>query len=723
MKKFILVLLLALNAVFFSPRVVALYLDDTHYRLCAMDNMDLYNYDAVAADRNGSFSSILSYPGWSGYHGVEIQYKSGTYCTIFCPKTYSGNDYSVLQKWYTGLNGVAIPHYTYFYIEVVAPTGVRLNNIPSKMLIGEEASFTTSLLGSFPSFTGSGYFSYSYTSSNPDVITIDTSSKKITANGVGSSSISVTVYIKNSRYSGSYYVGSYSVTVDVVDNMDPTDISLSEETMSLHVGDTATLDAILTPTYARSEITWSSSDSDIVTVEDGNLTAVGRGNATITAQTSNNISAKCYVTVLGEEDYNHVKIGDLYYNLDWKNLKATVVHERKDFSEDWIEDFIHDTESFNYVSGDIEIPSVVSWLDEEYIVESIGDYAFVGCGVTTVAIPNTISTIGDFCFNNSALTNVIIPEGVTTVGNYSFQSCPITSVSLPSTLKTIDKGAFAATLLEYVDIPDSVIDIDDNAFAFNPYLESVFIGSDVTKMGTNIFECCDHLKAIYISEENQNFAIYEGALYDISLKELYCVPGSFGSVKFADTLETIKASAGSNTKIEELFFPSTLKYIEENAFIFCLYLKKVILPDAVLEVRDYAFYSCENLQELTIGKNLKYLGEKCFGGEFRGNKLNKVTINSIIPPTAQENTFWNYDATLVVPVGRVAAYSSANVWKNFTTIVDKDASVFDEKIFEENDSLEVYNLQGVRLNINSHSEFLNLPAGLYIVNGNKIIKD
>lgn len=78
-----------------------------------------------------------------------------------------------------------------------------------------------------------------------------------------------------------------------------TKVSLDNDTLTLEIGDTETLTATVTPDNATdTKLTWKSDKTDIVTVtNDGNVTAVSAGTATVTATASNGQSASCAVTV------------------------------------------------------------------------------------------------------------------------------------------------------------------------------------------------------------------------------------------------------------------------------------------------------------------------------------------------------------------------------------------------------------------------------------------
>ncbi len=77
-----------------------------------------------------------------------------------------------------------------------------------------------------------------------------------------------------------------------------TSILLNSFSLELETGETARLIASVLPADATDPaLVWSSSDSSVASVFDGNVTAQRAGSAVITAETSNGVSAKCEVTV------------------------------------------------------------------------------------------------------------------------------------------------------------------------------------------------------------------------------------------------------------------------------------------------------------------------------------------------------------------------------------------------------------------------------------------
>ncbi len=79
----------------------------------------------------------------------------------------------------------------------------------------------------------------------------------------------------------------------------PTSITLSETSLTLNVGDSATLSATLSPTNASQSVTWTSSNQSVVKVNNGVLTPVAVGTAIVTASSTidSSISASATITV------------------------------------------------------------------------------------------------------------------------------------------------------------------------------------------------------------------------------------------------------------------------------------------------------------------------------------------------------------------------------------------------------------------------------------------
>lgn len=83
----------------------------------------------------------------------------------------------------------------------------------------------------------------------------------------------------------------------------------------------------------------------------------------------------------------------------------------------------HNGASGNTYSGDIVIPSTVSYENTLYTVTKIGNRAFSKDDIESIVLPNSIIIIDDHAFNSCPLKSVIIPENVTHIGLGAFQFC------------------------------------------------------------------------------------------------------------------------------------------------------------------------------------------------------------------------------------------------------------------------------------------------------------
>lgn len=78
----------------------------------------------------------------------------------------------------------------------------------------------------------------------------------------------------------------------------------------------------------------------------------------------------------------------------------------------------------NDYSGDVSIPANVTCDGVKYKVTSVGDEAFNGNSLTSITIPETVTSIKYMAFANSRnLTSITIPNSVKNIGEAAFLSC------------------------------------------------------------------------------------------------------------------------------------------------------------------------------------------------------------------------------------------------------------------------------------------------------------
>ncbi len=255
-------------------------------------------------------------------------------------------------------------------------------------------------------------------------------------------------------------------------------------------------------------------------------------------------------------------------------------------------------------------------------VTSIGFFAFHCSGLTSITIPDSVTSIGDSAFRDcDNLTSVNIPDSVTTIGNYAFAGCDsLTSVTIGDSVTSIGNYAFDnCTNLTSVTIGDSVTTIGDRAFYYCSSLTSVNIPDSVTTIGSGAFSDCTSLKEFKgkFAEDNGRILVVDGVL-----------------------------AAFAPTGITEY-----------------------TIPDSVTTIGGGAFWECTNLTSVTIGDSITTIGDEAF---YHCTSLTSVYCKATTPPALGGTNVFDYngsDRKIYVPAGSVEAYKSAGYWSEYASAI------------------------------------------------------
>ena len=379
-------------------------------------------------------------------------------------------------------------------------------------------------------------------------------------------------------------------------------VSLNMTILTLTSGETGKLTATVTPSDADdSTVAWSSSNADVATVgNDGTVTAIKAGKATITAQ-AGDITAECAVSVnpiLVENVTLDVTTLTLAPGMT-KKLAATVKPDNADdktvtWSSSNVEVAMvsNDGTIGAIKAGKTSITAQAGDITAECVVTVHTDHSYSGgkctsCGARPYMENGTIDEDGVLTKYSGKDEVVIIPDGVTSIGRYVFEGCTnLVGVVIPNSVTSIEERAFyKCTSLTNVVIPDSVTSIGYGTFYGCTSLTNVVIPDSVTSIGGSTFCRCTSLTSVVIPDSVTS--IGRIAFYECE---------SLTSVVIPDSVTSIGGSTFYGcTSLTSVVIPDSVTSIKEGTFYGCTSLTSVVIPNSVTSIETRAFTLCENL--------------------------------------------------------------------------------------------------------------------------------
>ena len=310
---------------------------------------------------------------------------------------------------------------------------------------------------------------------------------------------------------------------------------------------------------------------------------------------------------------HNFEVDGIYYNyLGGNNVEVTYRGNKHDSYD-------------NEYSGEVIIPSTVTYYGTTYNVTSIGRNAFERCSkLTSVTIPNSVTTIGNVAFFCcSSLTSVTIPNSVTSIGDDAFVTCSsLTSVTIPNSVTSIgDHTFYDCSSLTSVTIPNSVTSIGDVAFRGCSSLTSPVYNAHCFAYLPTSFE------GTYTVPDGIK-QIAGGAFCDCSKLTSVTIPNSVTSIG-----SHVFFGCSSLTSVT---IPNSVTSIGDYAFKDCSSLTSITIPNSVTSIGGNAFFGCSSLTSVTIPNSVTSIGDEAF---FGCSSLTSVTINS----DAIVNKFYSYD--------------------------------------------------------------------------------
>lgn len=169
--------------------------------------------------------------------------------------------------------------------------------------------------------------------------------------------------------------------------------------------------------------------------------------------------------------------------------------------------------------------------------------------------------------------------------------------------------------IKNVIVEKGVTSIGDYAFYHNGFLESINLSDSISRIGNYIISN-SHIESVAIPKsviEIATYAFYDSNLKSISVDENNNYYSSDDNGVLFNKDKTVLIFYPSSAELITYIIPESVTLICSEAFR-CGNLKNVIISENVNEIKDKAFYTCINLDSITIYNKEVMFGLDVFGG-------------------------------------------------------------------------------------------------------------
>ena len=292
-------------------------------------------------------------------------------------------------------------------------------------------------------------------------------------------------------------------------------------------------------------------------------------------------------------------------------------------------------------TGNLVIPSSVTYMGTTYSVEYMYDRAFQNCSeLTSVSIPSTITYIRSKAFSGcTGLTSIILPNSITSISDETFRNCSnLASITIPNSVTSIGISAFqgCSRLTGTLVIPNSVTNIGREAFYRCSGLASLIIPNSVISIGSNAFYSIRHIE-------------YHGTATGSPWGAMFMNGVTEDGFIFSDATKTqLRSYIGSGGSVS--------------------------IPNSVTNIASYALYLCGEISSIIIPNTVTSIGTSAFGN---CNGLTEITSLGIVAPTVETSTFTGVESTIPINIPCGSAMSYYSRWSYFSNFIEDAGFVFE----------------------------------------------
>ncbi len=208
-----------------------------------------------------------------------------------------------------------------------------------------------------------------------------------------------------------------------------------------------------------------------------------------------------------------------------------------------------------------------------------------------LSITGTGTLEHEFVGFNDYVAEVSVGEGIVSIGCSAFDNMSLAAMYLPDSLTSIASDSMP--ILSHIDLPKNLVHIEPGALAPRA------------------------LDSITIDPENPYFTVVDQCLFTKDMKTLVCYAGILDNENdmviteyhVPEGVETIGVKAFEQQDVlQRIVLPNTVRYIENYAFNNCTYAA-IQLPDSIVSFGDYAMNACNANDSIYIGEHVSHIGK------------------------------------------------------------------------------------------------------------------